>query len=363
MVKISRSKSNMATKKMFGGDHPGLVDPSNLGLDLGITDGDMTTPEMTVGGTADVPIADAGIVISEPDLTAAELLGGAADKGAADKKRLYNVVHVVGSVMPSENARYKGPTPSMAITKAARRIHRKNPSKLEFSVVMRRVSQRHVERELYQYDVQMKKTPKPGGMLTVEVDAFEDTAKVFHKNAQKKVKIVQQSDHPVFGYINAAGKGIANAAAAATEPFKLVRSPGTNTLYLVSPDGLPDDVHGLPVQKLLWDVDSKKVTDISEAIREEFDTARKARERELAEKQRVKERDAKKKEAEREKARVQKEKEHKAKMKLNAAARSAAKKDRDAILKEDKKQKEKSRKEAASAKGKKASAKKNATSS
>jgi hypothetical protein len=78
-------------------------------------------------------------------------------------------------------------------------------------------------------DVQMKKTPKPGGMLLK--DAFEDTAKVFHKNAQKK-RQDRETDHPVFGTTPERG-----AAAAATELFGN-RSPEQNISYLVSPDGL-----------------------------------------------------------------------------------------------------------------------------
>jgi hypothetical protein len=53
--------------------------------------------------------------------------------------------------MPSQNAKYVGATPSMALNKAARRIHKKNPSKLQFGVLMRRVSPKHSERELYMY--------------------------------------------------------------------------------------------------------------------------------------------------------------------------------------------------------------------
>jgi hypothetical protein len=58
-----------------------------------------------------------------------------------DKKKMYNVVEVIGSEMPSKNAKYVGATPSMALSKAARRIHKKNPTKLKFSVLMRRVTQ------------------------------------------------------------------------------------------------------------------------------------------------------------------------------------------------------------------------------
>jgi hypothetical protein len=58
---------------------------------------------------------------------------------------MYNVVEV-GSEMPSKNAKYVGATPSMALSKAARRIHKKNPTKLKFSVLMRRVSPKHSER-------------------------------------------------------------------------------------------------------------------------------------------------------------------------------------------------------------------------
>jgi hypothetical protein len=41
---------------------PGLIDPTNLGINLGSTVRDTTPSEMTIGGTADVPIADAGVM-------------------------------------------------------------------------------------------------------------------------------------------------------------------------------------------------------------------------------------------------------------------------------------------------------------
>jgi hypothetical protein len=77
-----------------------------------------------------------------------------------DKKKMYNVVEVIGSEMPSKNAKYVGATPSMALSSSSQN-HKKNPTKLKFSVLMRRVSPKHSERELYMYDVTMVKAPKP----------------------------------------------------------------------------------------------------------------------------------------------------------------------------------------------------------
>jgi chemotaxis protein histidine kinase CheA len=344
----STTDSTEPTSKMFGdqtggsADHPGLVDPSNLGLDLGSTLGDTTTPEMTVGGTADVPIADAGIQIAAPDLTAAELRGGA--KAADNKKRMYNVVEVIGSVMPSENAKYTGPTPSMALNKAARRIHKKNPGAPEFSVLMRRVSPKHTERELYRYDVKMVKGQLQG-FLTVVVDKFTSTAGDAQKNVDKKVRVVQQSEHPLFGYINHVGVGVADARAV-DQQFKLVRSPGTNTLYLVVPGALPDKVNGLAVNKTEWYVTSERNTDIGAEHREKYDTAAHTRDRETAVLQKKKEREQKKKEVERARAKAAKEKEQAAELKARARERAAAKKERDAQIKQDKKQREAAKKEA-----------------
>jgi hypothetical protein len=87
---------------------------------------------------------------------------------------MYNVVEVIGSGMPSQNAKYVGATPSMALNKAARRIHKKNPSKLQFGSSCA-VSPKHSERELYMYDVTMVKDPKPQGFVTFEVDTFDHT--------------------------------------------------------------------------------------------------------------------------------------------------------------------------------------------
>jgi hypothetical protein len=60
------------TKSGGSSGHPGVVDPTNLGIDLGSTLGDTTSPQMMVGGTLELPVVDAG----EVDLSAAELSGG-----------------------------------------------------------------------------------------------------------------------------------------------------------------------------------------------------------------------------------------------------------------------------------------------
>jgi hypothetical protein len=75
-----------------------------------------------------------------------------------DKKKMYNVVEVIGSEMPSKNAKYVGATPSMALSKAARRITRRILRSSSFRSSCG-VSPKHSERELYMYDVTMVKRP------------------------------------------------------------------------------------------------------------------------------------------------------------------------------------------------------------
>jgi hypothetical protein len=174
---------------------------------------------MMVGGTLELPVVDAG----EVDLSAAELSGGTLDTHLRRRSRSgcpdLSTTEMQGgnssvkddeedvqrrrsdrSEMPSKNAKYVGATPSMALSKAARRIHKKNPTKLKFSVLMRRVTQAFRE-GVYMYDVTMVKAPKPQGFVTFEVDTrpyYGGRTGKLHE----KVQVVQASDQPVFGYIN-----------------------------------------------------------------------------------------------------------------------------------------------------------------
>jgi hypothetical protein len=86
-----------------------------------------------------------------------------------------------------------GATPSMALNKAARRIHKKNPSSWFRSSC--RVSPKHSERELYMYDVTMVKDPKPQVCdFRVDIRSHQDGTQ---KDSLKKVRVVQASDQPV----------------------------------------------------------------------------------------------------------------------------------------------------------------------
>jgi hypothetical protein len=262
---------------------------------------------------------------------------------------MYNVVEVIGSGMPSQNAKYVGATPSMALNKAARRIHKKNPSKLQFGVLMRRVSPKHSERELYMYDVTMVKDPKPQGFVTFEVDTFDHTEDGTQKDSLKKVRVVQASDQPVFGYIDVSSKGIKDANPT-DKQYLLVRTPGTNTLSVVIPGPLPLKIYDLIVVRTEWKVTSERNKEISESLREKYDTASHTRERENIVIQREKERATKKKEVAKANAKALEEKEKAAALKKRVRERAAVKKERDAQEKADKIQKEKAKKEALKAK-------------
>jgi hypothetical protein len=63
MVRNSRARAMVQQQpdtKSGGSGHPGVVDPTNLGIDLGSTLGDTTSPQMMVGGTLELPVVDAG---------------------------------------------------------------------------------------------------------------------------------------------------------------------------------------------------------------------------------------------------------------------------------------------------------------
>lgn len=242
------------------------------------TEPDYTTKEMKIGGMDAVPMADAGVSAVAPDLTPAELATGGAP-AKVDNRKTYSVLKVKGGPMPSENAKYMGTAPSAALGKAARRVFKKSGAK-EFTVLMRRVSIRPAERKLYQYDVKMVKAKKMEGFITIKVDTFTDTSGKSSKDVDKKVRIVQASSNSVWGYLQSGGRGVMGGVA---NGFPLVRAEGTNTLALVLPGAIPDNVQGTTVNKSEWDVVSTCSTDaISEADRTAFDTAAHVKMRETA---------------------------------------------------------------------------------
>jgi hypothetical protein len=314
---------------------------ADTGYDLGSTKPNYTTKEMAIGGMDTVPMSDAGVQASAPDLTPTELKAGG---GKVDKRRMYNVIKVKGAPLPSENAKYVGSTPSAAVSKAARRIFKKSNVR-EFTVLMRRVSPRHIERELHQYDIKMVKAKKPEGFITITADTFTPVTGATQRDVDKKVRIVQSSDNPVWGYLQEGGRGVKGAPA---NKFPLVRGKGTNTLTLVVPGAIPDKVQGVNVNKTEWDVRSTRSESISTADKKEYDTASHVKERESLSLQAKKQRESAKRESEREKARNAKlkqaeaaarekarEKERAAKVKAaeakaNAVMRTKAKKQREA---------------------------------
>jgi hypothetical protein len=276
---------------------------ADTGYDLGSTDPDYTSKEMAIAGGMDtLPMADASVVATLPDLAPAELQGGGDTDTKTDRRKMYHVLKVKGASLPSANAKYVGSTPSAALNKAARRIFKKSGVK-EFTVLMRRVSPKHAERELYQYDVTMVKAPKAEGFMTIVADTFTDTVTGTHENVDKKVRIVQASTHPVWGYLQEDGRAVKDAPA---NGFPLVRGAGTNTLTLVLPGAIPDSVQSVSVNKSEWDVQSVRSHDIEALDKAEFDTASHVKERESFTLQQKKEREAARRESAREKSRAEK---------------------------------------------------------
>lgn len=242
------------------------------------------------GGTAplalfDAPLAGDGseVAMGDPDMTTDQMrplpmIGGAA------VKRTYHVLKVTGAPMPSVNAKYTSPTPSMALRKAASRIFRQSKQKAtSFSVLMRRVSPKHADRELYEYDVTMVKRPVPTGFVAVKADAFKTWNKAsgawgpVQRDVSKNVRIVQKTDAVPYGYINK--QGVAVVGEVAGQAFPLYRPAKTNTLLLVVPGAMPSVANGLSVIKTTHDVKSARSSRISAADVEKYDTAGAVRER------------------------------------------------------------------------------------
>jgi hypothetical protein len=84
---------------------------------------------------------------------------------------MYNVVEVIGSGMPSQNASTSELHPAWRSTRPHAVFTRRTPQ-AAVGVLMRRVSPKHSERELYMYDVTMVKDPKPQGFVTFDIHSI-----------------------------------------------------------------------------------------------------------------------------------------------------------------------------------------------
>jgi hypothetical protein len=73
------------TKSGGSSGHPGVVDPTNLGIDLGSTLEHYVAQMMMVGGTLELPYA--GVDAGEVDLSAAELSGGTLELPISGRSR------------------------------------------------------------------------------------------------------------------------------------------------------------------------------------------------------------------------------------------------------------------------------------
>jgi hypothetical protein len=143
---------------------------------------------------------------------------------------------------------------------------------------MRRVSPKHSERELYMYDVTMVKDPKPQGFVTFEVDTFDHTEDGTQKDSLKKVRVVQASDQP--SSVTSTSQAGYQGRQPTDKQYLLVRTPGTNTLSVVIPGPLPLKIYDLIVVRTEWKVTSERNKEISESLREKYDTASHTRARE-----------------------------------------------------------------------------------
>jgi len=285
--------------------------------------------------------------ILPPDLTAAELLpqGGSgmdvvpADDGPTESlpalvgagsasRPTYTILAVSGGNLPSVSSKFIGATPRAAVLKAARRIHKRSGGRMEFDVIMRRVSAKKVDKKLYKYSVKMRKSPRPDGFVTLIDPSFSNTDGKVERSVAKKVRIVPASEHPVYGYVDSEGnlqKGPTVDGGA-----KVVRSPGTNTLYIVHAGAMPDSINGVPVVKTEYEVASLTDAAITDAERTKWDVAGAARS--AAEEEAKSKNDAKKVAAERKKLKERADKEHvkavAAAKKEKAKAKAAAEKEK-----------------------------------
>lgn len=249
-----------------------------------------TAPVFDETDKAEILTVDGGAAVA-PDLSAAELLpavGGGSSTDESKRKSTFALLKAEGAALPSASSKFVGTTPKAAVMKAARRIH-KRTEKTEFSVLMRRVASHKVDKKLYKYAVTMKKRSRPTGFVTlidprfvVEKDVKKKgvvTKKVgdVELNVAKKVPIVAESEHPVYGYVAEDGTLAKGSAATGAAKFVVVRPKDTNTLYLVVPGAIPDAINGVTVVKTDWDVASLEDAPITEEEREEYDIAGRAK--------------------------------------------------------------------------------------
>jgi hypothetical protein len=248
-----------------------------------------TAPVFDKDEAAEIVSDMAGGAAVAPDLSAAELLptvGGATDD--SKRKSTFALLKAEGAALPSASSKFVGTTPKAAVMKAARRIH-KRTDKTEFSVLMRRVASHKVDKKLYKYSVTMKRRSRPTGFVTLIDPRFVVEKEVKKKgvvtkkvgdvelNVAKKVPIVAESEHPVYGYVAEDGTLAKGDAATGAAKFVVVRPADTNTLYLVVPGAIPDAINGVTVVKTDWDVASLEDAPITDEEREEYDIAGRAK--------------------------------------------------------------------------------------
>jgi hypothetical protein len=235
-----------------------------------------------------VATPSAGGGVTEPDLSAAELLPAVGGADDSKRKSTFALLKAEGAALPSASSKFVGTTPKAAVMKAARRIH-KRTGKTEFSVLMRRVASHKVDKKLYKYAVTMKKRARPTGFVTLIDPRFVVEKEVKKKgvvtkkvgdvevNVAKKVPIVAESEHPVYGYVAEDGTLAKGGDATGAAKFVVVRPADTNTLYLVIPGAIPDAINGVTVVKTDWDVSSLEDATITEEERDEYDIAGRAK--------------------------------------------------------------------------------------
>ena len=293
-------------------------------------------------------VADEADVLDDVN-EAEELEGGApkkaAAKNASKSRNYFNIVDVHGAELPSENARFGGNTPSVAASKAARRIW-KRTGKKSFTIIMRKVAKVTTGRDMYKYDVTVQKRDNPIAFFTAKAANIKNTDGAIKQNVVKRVHVAPTSEHPVYGYVGEAGE-LLEGQEDLTGYGLLHRPKGTNTLILATgKNAMPQKVGPIPVNVDDHQITVKRSTP-SDSERNTYDVAgaakQSAKEAEKAAKtkKKEKEREQKQKEAEKEKARKLKEKQKEAERKRKEA---------------DKKQKE--REQAASQKAKAAASKK-----
>jgi hypothetical protein len=241
---------------------------------------------------------------------------------ASNGKRYYNIIAVIGASMPSNAACYAGSSPKVAVRKAGRRIWKKTQV-TNFTIIMRRVSQVVVGRELYKYDVSVIKQAEPNAFFTATAPTFVTASGAEQTDVDKQVRIVRKSSDPVLGYISDDGK-ILEGVADGRQPVH--RVPGTNTLNLViGSDPYPTEVGGRKVIRSDHTIEAKRVKAEEEEV-QQYDVAgsakQAAKDSQRAAKEKIKEKaakaKAKAKEAEALKKQKAKEKAAKAKAKLKA---------------------------------------------